>query len=151
MAGRKSKYETHVEPHLEHIRAWVVSMTEAQIAERLGISEQSLNTYKREHPELMEAIVQGRQDLTTGLKDALRKKAFGYTYTETKTVIRREGDKEIRYIEKYEKVAHPDTGAIHLLLKNIDDNWHNDDSRILELKEMELELRRTKMEQEEWQ
>lgn len=150
MAGRKSKYYEHVLPELEHIKEWVMSMSEKQIAERLGISEQTLNNYKNEHEELRQALKDGRKALCSELKDSLRKKALGFMYTETKTVIRKEGDKEIRYIEKYEKYAQPDTGAIHLLLKNLDDDWHNDDVKTLDLKAAQVEIQKMKAEMEEW-
>ena len=44
----------------------------------------------------------------------------------------------------------PDLGSIHLLLKNIDPEWHNDDKATLDLKKEQLELAKKKQEADEW-
>lgn len=148
--GRKSKYETHVQPFLKDIRQWVLDLNEKQIAEKLGITQASFDKYKKDNAELREVLVLGRQDLCFELKDSLRKKARGFYYTETKTFIRLEGDKEIKTIEKTEKYAQPDTGAIHLLLKNLDPEWHNDDAITLQLKQMQADLDKARFKAQNW-
>lgn len=146
--GRKDRYESHVKPRLEEIGAWYQLCTEAQIAKKLGISMTTFGRYKREHPELREVLKEGRETLVEDLKVTLKKKAQGYYYEETKTVIRQEGGKEVRVIETYKRYAHPDTGAIHLLLKNLDDDWRNDDKPTMEMKRQHLQLAKQKA--EEW-
>ena len=148
--GRKDRYESHVAPKLKDISKWITTLTEGQIAKKLGIAPCTFQKYKNEHPELQQALIDGCETLKEELKDSLRKKAKGYYYTETKTTIRKEGGTEIRTIEKYEKYAQPDTGAIHLLLKNIDPAWHNDDSATMDLKKQELELKKQKQEENNW-
>lgn len=147
---RASKYETYVKPHLEDIRKWVLDLNEKQIAEKLGITQASLENYKKKFPELAKALIKGRQDLVLDLKDSLRKKARGFYYTETKTTIKDENGKKTKYIEKHEKYAQPDTGAIHLLLKNLDEEWHNDDAVTIEFKKMQQELDRERLEMQKW-
>ena len=149
--GRKGKYDTHVKPYLAQIQEWYGDYNEKQIAvEKLGISIQAWEKYKKEHPELTEILKKGKQNLVGELKASLKKKAKGYYYDETKTVIREEGNKKIKTIEKYRKYAQPDTGAIHLLLKNLDESWHNDDRETIEIKKKQLELSERKLEQDEW-
>ena len=148
--GRKGRYETHVLPHLESIKQWYQLLNEAQIAEKLGISTTSFEKYKREHPELQEALKHGRAELVENLKETLKKKAQGYEYEETKTLIKQEGDREIKVVERYKKYAHPDTGAIHLLLKNLDDTWRNDDRETMDLRREKISLEREKMENNNW-
>ena len=147
---RASKYETYVKPHLEDIRKWVFDLNEKQIAEKLGITQASLENYKKKYPELAEVLIKGRQDLVLDLKDSLRKKARGFYYTETKTTIKDENGKKTKYIEKHEKYAQPDTGAIHLLLKNLDEEWHNDDAFQMEMKRLQAELDRDRLEAQKW-
>ena len=150
--GRKNKYETHVRPHLEEIKQWICDFDEKEIAtKRLGIAVSTWEKYKKEHPELVDALKNGKQNLISELKESLKKKAKGYYYEETKTYIRKEGDKEIKTIEKYRKYAHPDTGAIHLLLKNLDDAWRNDDKQTMELKQRSVEVAEKKVKEEEWE
>jgi hypothetical protein len=148
--GRKSKYETHVQPFLKDIRQWVLDLNEKQIAEKLGISQATFDKYKKDNAELREVLVLGRQDLCFELKDSLRKKARGFYYTETKTTIKQDGDEQITTIEKIEKYAQPDTGAIHLLLKNLDPEWHNDDVITLQLKQMQADLDKARFKAQNW-
>lgn len=147
---RKNKYDSHVKPQLEEIRKWVLDLNERQIAAKLGITQQTLEKYKREHPELKEALIKGRQDLIFELKDSLRKKARGFYYTETKTFIKDEDGHKTKTIEKHEKYSPPDTGAIHLLLKNLDDNWHNDDMETIKQKRKALKQADEKIENGKW-
>lgn len=148
--GRKGKYETHVKPRLEEIKQWYQEMSEGEITKKLGVSVASFENYKRDHEELRDCLVDAVHEYCDTLRDSLKKKANGYYYTETKTVIRREGSKDVKVIEEYKKYAHPDTGAIHLLLKNLDPNWRNDDKPTMDLREAKLELEKMKAEAENW-
>lgn len=142
-----NKYETNVKPNLDKIVKWMGTLSERQIASKLGVSHQSFINYKKQYPELAEAVVKGQQDLRDELYDTLKRKAKGYSYIETKII---EDDKNGKRIETYEKYAQPDTGAIHLLLKNIDPDWHNDDKPTLDLKRKAQELEEKKLEMREW-
>lgn len=148
--GRKSRYETHVQPHLGEIAEWYGDLTEAQIAKRLGISRVSFERYKNQHQELVSALSKGREELIGDLKASLKKKAKGFYFEETKTSIKEENGRQIKVIEKYKRYALPDTGAIHLLLKNLDPEWRNDDAATMELKRNKAELERQKVEAESW-
>lgn len=149
--GRKSKWESHVLPHLSEIENWCQDYDERQIAtELLGISVSAFEKYKAAHAELREALKKGRMCLVSDLKASLKKKAKGYYYEETKKTIRNEGGKEVVLMEKYHKYAQPDTGAIHLLLKNLDPTWTNDDQTTIEMKREQLEIAKQKAENDNW-
>ena len=136
--GRKSKYFTHVEPYLDNISEWSESMTEAQIAKKLGVGKTAFNDYKMKYPKLMEAIKKGRQNLVIELKSVLIKKARGYMYEEKKIITDSDGYTRKEVIQKY---AQPDVASINLLLKNYDkENWAND-PQVIELRKKELELK----------
>ena len=137
--GRKNLYESRVKPYLGKIRQWSRFETEQDIMKRLGVGTTAFNKYKQENPELAEALKEGRQDLVAELKDALRKKALGFHYEETKTTQRKEGGKTTVTVEKFNKYSPPDTVAAHLLLKNYDSNWHNDDAETIAQKRKQLE------------
>lgn len=149
--GRKSKYETHVAPYLKEIPHWYEDMTEGQIAKKLGVTSASFENYKKKHKELIAALKKGKQYLADELKDALRKKAKGFSYTEVKTkeAIDKDG-KLVTLEEKYERYSPPDVGAIHLLLKNIDENWRNDDAPTMKLKQETLDLKKARAEEDIW-
>lgn len=149
--GRKNKYETHVKPYLNQIQEWYGELDERQIAvDRLGIAVSTWEKYKKQYPELQEVLKKGKQELVSELKTSLKKKAKGFYYEETKTCIREVDGKQVKVVEKYKKYAQPDTGALHLLLKNLDDNWHNDDKTTIDLKKKQLELNERKIEADEW-
>ena len=148
--GRKCRYETHVLPHIEQVREWIQLLTEDQIAKRLGISQRSFQKYKNDHPELAQALKEGRQELVENLKMTLKKKAQGFYYEETKTVVKQEDGAEVKIIERYRKYAQPDTGAAHLLLKNLDESWRNDDAATMALRREKLELEKQKHEDAAW-
>ena len=148
--GRKSRYETHVKPYLDQIQEWYELLNEEQISKKLGISVASFENYKKQYPELQEVLRNGKEHLIEDLKGSLKKKAKGYFYEETKTSIRQENGKEVKVIEKYKRYAQPDTGAIHLLLKNLDDSWRNDDKATQDIKREKLELDKQKAENENW-
>lgn len=149
--GRKDRYETQVQPRLSEIPEMVGTMTEEQIAKQLGISRRSFERYKQQHEELRAALKKGREDLVRDLKMTLKRKAKGFYYTEKKTTVReseREGKTVI--VETFEKYAQPDTGAIHLLLKNLDETWRNDDRETMDLKRQRLEMEKEKNEANNW-
>lgn len=151
----KSKYDSHVKPHLDKITKWTEDLTDEQIAARLKISRKSFIEYKKQHPELVEALEKGKKRLVVELKDTLKKKAKGFYYEEVKTVKIHNPDSEAdtEWIEKIEinrKYAQPDTGAAHLLLKNLDPEWRNDDAETMKLKRKTVELQQQKLEQDNW-
>ena len=149
--GRKDRYTEQVQPRLGEIPEMVGTMTEEQIAKQLGISRRSFERYKQQHEELRDALKKGREDLVRDLKMTLKRKAKGFFYTEKKTTVRdseREG--KTVTVETFEKYAQPDTGAIHLLLKNLDETWRNDDRETMDLKRQRLEMEKEKNEANNW-
>lgn len=148
--GRKSVWESQIQPKLPLIKEMMKTHTEAQIAKRIGVSTTSFEKYKREKAELRNALQTGKEGLISELKDTLKQKAKGFHYKETKKIIRQIGDKRFTTVEEYERYSPPDTGAIHLLLKNLDETWTNDDKPTMELKKQKIELDKQKAESENW-
>lgn len=169
--GRKNRYETDIKPNLPLISEMARTMTEKQIADSFGISYTgSWSVYKQQHPELVEALKKGRQNLVAELKSALIKKAVGYDYTETKHVTehvkwpeelyealidagftpRQIAESRVVKTEVAHKQMAPDVAAINLALKNYDkENWAND-PQMLEIRKKELELKEKQVENNSW-
>lgn len=148
--GRISEFETKIKPHLEDIEHWMVEYTEGQIAKMLGVSHKTFCKYKKKYPELIEALQKGTLNLKDTLKASLKKRAIGYYYEETETK-QTENEKGVETVTKcVRRYSHPDVGAIHLLLKNIDPEWHNDDERTLRMKAKQLELDERRVENNEF-
>lgn len=167
-AGRKNNYEENVKARFDEIVDWLEKgVTERQIAKNLGIGYSTFNTYKGKHEELRNLIKRGRQSVVSDLRGALIKKALGFNYQESKTVIEQielpDNVKDILLengidmckanvikIERMNKYATPDVAAINLALKNYDkDNWAND-PQMLKIREKELELREKQIENNDW-
>lgn len=145
--GTPNKYFSNVEPYLEEISQMALNMTEEQIAKELGVAPSSFRSYKHKYPALVDALKKGRRQLVMDLKSTLIQKAKGYNYTEKKQVYE---NGELVREEVYTKAALPDTGSIHLLLKNLDPEHWAENPQALELKKQELELQKEKMEFQNW-
>jgi hypothetical protein len=94
MAGRKSKYEECVKPYLEDINKKIrEGITEKAIASSLGITEQTLNNYKKQYPELLEALSKDKgADCLQELINAGIKAAKGYYVEEEQTIYKVDED-----------------------------------------------------------
>lgn len=117
-------------------------LTEEQICKNLGISKNTMNRYKNEHSDFLNAIKKGKEIAITELENALFKKALGYEYEEVKTYIKLDDGKEVRYTEKTRKHIPPDVAACSILLKNKDHGNWSDNPMKLDLEREFLELRK---------
>lgn len=158
MAGRKGKYETHVQPFFEKIDKLLnEGASEKQVAEALGISYASWNNYKVEYAEFRELCEKPRTTLVEDLRSALVRKALGYTYEEKEQYIKQEVDpvtkkpigNPVMHTRIITKQALPDTTAIFGAL-NIYDEEYVKDKKQYDLKKQELELRRMAAEMKDW-
>ena len=119
--GRKSKYETHVLPRLQTIKAWRrQGLTEEQIDIKLGIGHQSRCEYKKKYLEFAEVLKEGLDDAIAQVENALFKRAVGFNAIETKT----EDDGERIKITKTDKHYIPDVMA-QLAFLNRRAGWRN--------------------------
>lgn len=146
MAGRPGKYFTAVQPHLEEIKIMRNTMTEEQIAKALGVDYGTFRRYKKQYPELRDALVQAIEKVKAEFVSKLMELARGYEFTETKEIY--EGKKLVRK-EVYHRRFHPSVKAINTLLANWDKNWSADPRRT-ELQKEDMELRKKKFEKDDW-
>lgn len=140
---RASNYEKLVQPKLKEIAVMNQTMSERQIAYKLGVSLTSFNEYKVLHEELRDALQRGRDELVRKVKESMVKSANGYYYTET-------DESEDGVTNKRKRWAKPDVVAQHLLLKNYDPEWHNDDHETMELKKKQVEIAKQKADDLTW-
>lgn len=114
--NKNGRYESHVEPRLESIKAWRRhGMTEDEIASNLGVCRRTLFEYKLEHRELAEAMSRGKDDADAQVENALFKRACGYEIEEVETTIKKDGTAIVR---KTRKQVPPDTVSMIFYLKN---------------------------------
>lgn len=149
--ARPDNYTKRVKPHLHEIPEWSITMTNGQIAAKLGVSRSAWDDYINQHQELKEALKTGNELFVKELRNAMRKKAFGFSYTEKKTTQRKGSDGKMQaVIETFERESLPDVVALHLLLKNNDPEWRNEDFETMELKKKQLDIAQQKADEQTW-
>ncbi len=119
--GRKGKYHDWITKEgLLKIEGWARDgLTDKQIAHNIGITEQTLNNWKKRFPSLFEALKRGKEVIDRQVENALLKRALGYEYEEIKQIIEKdEKGKDRKRVEKITKHVIPDTAAQIFWLKN---------------------------------
>lgn len=134
MAGRPSKYETHVKPRLIEVEAWCRDgLTKEQIAQKLGIHIATLCEYQNKYIEFSEALKRGREVADIVIENALFKRALGYKYKEAKKESYQvEGSDRvaIKEVEIIKEVPGDTTAQIFWLKNRRPELWN--DRRIVE-------------------
>lgn len=114
--GAKSKYERLVKPYLTEINKKVrEGVTEAAIAQALGISVASLNNYRNQHPEFAEALSKdkGADELQALINAGVEAAKGGYVENEqTVYTIDDNGNPVIEKVIK-NKVWQPPNPALN--------------------------------------
>ncbi len=140
MAGRRSKYDEYVKPHLKQITEWAKSgATEKEISDALGVALSTFSDYKNKYSELSDALRTGRQTVVLDIKAALYKKAIGFEYEEMRGV-KKEG--KVVHTEIFKRYSPPDTTAAAMLLRNYDDEYRDKDSAQTNFKQQEIEIKK---------
>lgn len=146
------KYQQWIEPDgLLKLEAWARDgLNDEQIAKNMGIAVRTLYEYKDKYPQIMHAIKRGKEVIDIEVENSLLKRAMGYEYEETKTVIEQDadGNKKTK-VEKVKKQVLPDVTAQIFWLKNRKsskwrdkpDNWR----RKVEAEKLELERRKVEL------
>lgn len=101
----KGKYEYWITPEgLLKIEGWARDgLTDAQIAENIGIRAGTLYDWKNRFPDISETLKRGKEVVDRQVENALLKRALGYTYQETTR----------------ERALNPDTGEIGLTVTKV--------------------------------
>lgn len=84
--AKMAKYEEWItEEGLLKIEGWARDgLTDRQIAHNIGITEQTLNIWKKSHPSVFESLKKGKEVIDRQVENALLKKALGYDYEEVR-------------------------------------------------------------------
>ncbi len=102
-------------------------LTDKQIAKNIGITEQTLNVWKKSFPSISESLKKGKIPVDYEVENALLKKALGFTTTikkaikvKTKKQLAGKGTIEEEHIEYVDEEIYiqPDTTAQIFWLKN---------------------------------
>lgn len=132
--GRKSKYQTHVEPKLFEIECWARDgLIDEQIARNLGVAYSTFREYVKKFPALSAALKKGKEVVDYEVENALLKRALGYRYDEvTKELAEKLNEETGKYemvlieTKRVTKEVQPDVTAQIFWLKNRrPDKWRD--------------------------
>ena len=109
----KGKYEYWLTPEgLLKLEGWARDgLTDEQIAENMGISRSTLNSWKDKYSDISDTLKRGKEVVDRQVENALLKRALGYRYDE----VTMENGVETKRVTKE---VMPDTTAQIFWLKN---------------------------------
>lgn len=111
--GRKTDYQDSFAN--QALKLCLLGATDAEMADFFGVSEQTVNTWKKKHPEFLESQKKGKSIADANVASKLYNRAIGYDVKATKFATN-----EGKITDKVEYVEHypPDTTAAIFWLKN---------------------------------
>lgn len=124
--GRKSKYGS-IDLHQVKI-AGELGLTDIEISKLLGVSEKTLNIYKKEHPEFLQSLKEGKELADEVVVRSLFKRASGYSHPDV-NISNYQGNVTITPILKH---YPPDPTSMIFWLKNRQPDKWKDKPIILE-------------------
>ena len=110
--GRPSKYK----PEYAELayNYCLLGATDKTLADFFDVSEQTINTWKQEHPDFLESLKNGKTEADARVANSLYRKAIGYEHAAVK-IFNDQGEPMI--VDYTERFA-PDTTAAIFWLKN---------------------------------
>lgn len=115
-----AKYDDWLtEESLIVIEGWArQGLTDEQIAKNMGIRRSTFYEWLKKFPDISVALKKGKAPVDFEVENALLKRALGFEYEETETIIEEVDGKQKKRIKKIKKVALPETSAAIFWLKN---------------------------------
>lgn len=140
--GRPSLYETEWRDKLHVIEGWARDgLTDAQIADNMGIAAGTLYEYKKRYPEFASVLKKGKEVVDFHVENALLKRALGYEYEETEAIVTDAGSESgTKRIKRVKKHMAPDVTAQIFWLKNRKPNEWREKKTTEHTGEVEIEV-----------
>lgn len=118
--ARPSRYKAEYAEQAEKLCR--LGATDRELADFFGVTEQTVNNWKRDHPEFFESLKRGKVLADAEVADKLFKRATGYSHPAVKIFNDQGTPLEVPYTEHYP----PDTTAAIFWLKNRQkDKWRD--------------------------
>jgi hypothetical protein len=122
--GRPTKYQEKLCCQIARLGVRA-GLTELQIAGEIGVSEDTINEWKKVHPEFSEALKSARLPLLEQIEKSHYRSALGFRYKAQKPMTKFVGDgvQEIEIVE-YQEYQPPNvTAQIHILKKQMKEKY----------------------------
>ena len=118
--GRPTKFSDDLKPICEKL--YSRGFTDGEVAEIIGVTEQTINNWKKKHPDFFESIIDWKLKADERVEKALYERAIGYEHEEDKIF----NDQGTPLIVPTIKHYPPDTQAASLWLRNRKpDKWRD--------------------------
>lgn len=119
----KGKYQEWLtEDGLTMLRGWARDgLTDKQIADKIGITKQTLYDWKKRYPDFSDSLKRGKDVVDMEAEEALIKSWMGYDYWEEVRELRfnrESGQYEMQTTKKVKKHQPPNITALIFWLKN---------------------------------
>ena len=116
----RGKYQEWLEQdNLLMIEGWArQGLTDEQIAKNMGIKKSTFYDWLKKYPDISDSLKRGKAPVDFEVENALLKRAIGFEYEETETIIEEIDGKQKKKVKRIKKVALPETSAIIFWLKN---------------------------------
>jgi len=94
--------------------------TDREIADAFGIAVRTLHRWKKDHMSLRKKLDEGKAGVNARVETSLYKRAIGYEYEETESVLEmdKDGNQKPLRVKKTKKHVAPDTMAAIYWLNN---------------------------------
>lgn len=121
--GRPSKYDPKMLLAIEYMAR--NGLTDAQMSEKLGVSEVTFNAWKKTYPEFLNALKIGKADADDQVEASLFRMATGYEHEVEKPMIVSTGDyvTEVEIVKYTERLAPNPTSMIFWLKNRRPEKW----------------------------
>ena len=106
----------------------LLGATDIQLAQFFCVSEKTLNSWKKHHPEFLQSIKRGKDEADAVIAESLFHRAKGYSHEDVEIKVVPQGGKMGSAIETVPVIKHypPDTLACIFWLKNRQkDRWRD--------------------------
>ena len=111
--GRKSEYQIGYAD--QALKLCLLGATDKELTEFFSVSEQTINSWKKKHPEFLESLKKGKNLADANVASRLYNRAIGYSCKATKFAT---SDGHITDSKEYIEHYPPDTTAAIFWLKN---------------------------------
>lgn len=116
--GRPTSYRE--EYNRQAYKLTLLGYTDKDLADFWGVTEQTINNWKNDHPEFFESITRGKDFADVEVVESLYKRAKGYEFTKREFEVAQGEDGQLEQRLKKATIIEiaPDTQAIQFWLKN---------------------------------
>ena len=115
--GAPTKYRPEYDLTAEYMAR--SGMTDGEIADKLKVTEQTLNNWKKDFPSFFESLKRGKENVDAQVENSLLRMANGYVHDVEKPVVVGDGMGESHVeIVKYTERLPPNPTSMIFWLKN---------------------------------